>query len=89
MSEAGNDVPVQVTAAARRAAQAEAEAAVSDDGDHAAFAADAPAPLVIHKRGRRVTTDAAPGTVQEPGPEQHQSTENDARLRGDKPPHWG
>ncbi|MBO1769525.1 hypothetical protein [Agrococcus sp. TF02-05] len=46
--------------------------------------------LVIRKRGRRVTTDPVPGYMGGPEPEPQQpSSENDARLRGDVPPHWG
>lgn len=49
-----------------------------------------PAPLVIRKRGRRVTTDPVPGYTGGPEPEPQQpSSENDARLKGDVPPHWG
>jgi len=40
---------------------------------------------------RRVTTEAVPGTDPTPAPEPSRSsgTENDARLKADKPPHWG
>jgi len=40
---------------------------------------------------RRVTTQAVPGTDPTPAPEPSRSsgTENDARLKADKPPHWG
>lgn len=40
---------------------------------------------------RRVTTDAPEGSDPAPAPEpaRHASTENDERLKGDKPPHWG
>lgn len=49
-----------------------------------------PARLVIRKRGRRVTTEPVPGWTGEPEPERQQSSsENDARLKGDVPPHWG
>lgn len=50
---------------------------------------DAPAPLVIRKRGRRASTEPAPGYTGEPPTERKQSSENDARLWGDLPPHWG
>ena len=46
-------------------------------------------PLVIRRRGRRVTTEPTPGDTGEPAVERQQSGENDARLRGDVPPHWG
>ncbi|WP_157674661.1 hypothetical protein [Agrococcus jejuensis] len=46
-------------------------------------------PLVVRRRGRRVSTDPVEGTTAEPAPEPRQTTENDDRLRGDKPPHWG
>ena len=65
-------------AAARAAREAAPEVVVTEA-----------APLVIRRRGRRVTTDAAPGTTEEPARERVQSTENDARLRADVPPHWG
>jgi hypothetical protein len=48
-----------------------------------------PAPLVIRRRGRRVSTEPTPGYIGEPAREQHQSSENDQRLKGDVPPHWG
>lgn len=48
-----------------------------------------PAPLVIKRRGRRVSTEPAPGYTGEPAQEQQQSSENDDRLRQDVPPHWG
>lgn len=40
---------------------------------------------------RRVTTDPVPGSDPNPAPEpvRHAPDENDERLRGDKPPHWG
>jgi len=47
------------------------------------------APLVIRRRGRRVSTEPSPGYTGEPAQEQRQSSENDERLRGDVPPHWG
>lgn len=48
-----------------------------------------PAPLTIQKRGRRVRT-AGDVSRSTPDPEpQHGDHENDDRLRGDKPPHWG
>ncbi|WP_347754328.1 hypothetical protein [Agrococcus sp. ProA11] len=46
-------------------------------------------PLVIRRRGRRVSTEPPPGYTGEPASERQQSSENDARLRGDVPPHWG
>jgi hypothetical protein len=49
-----------------------------------------PAPIV-RRRGRRVTTEPAPGSDPAPAPVDRRvdSHDNDARLRGDKPPHWG
>lgn len=40
---------------------------------------------------RRVRTEPVPGTDPNPAPEprRHSSSENDERLRADKPPHWG
>ena len=39
----------------------------------------------------RVTTDAPAGSDPTPAPEPSRGTgtENDARLKADKPPHWG
>jgi hypothetical protein len=48
-----------------------------------------PEPLVVRRRGRRVSTGPVDGVSREPAPERQQSTENDDRLRGDRPPHWG
>ena len=41
-------------------------------------------------RGRRVTTPVPEGSDPNPVPEPERGTgtENDARLKGDKPPHW-
>lgn len=68
-------------------------AAANDDAVAAddAVSADeaAPEPLVIRRRGRRVSTEPPPGYTGEPATERGQSNENDARLRGDVPPHWG
>lgn len=53
------------------------------------------APLVIRRSGRRVSTAPMPGWTDEPAGEQEQegeqrrSSENDAQLRRDVPPHWG
>ncbi len=43
------------------------------------------------RRRRRVTTDPVPGSDPHPQPEErrHSVGENDERLKGDKPPHWG
>lgn len=48
----------------------------------------------IRKTGRRVTTEPVEGYIGEPpadsGEDKGQGAgENDARLIGDKPPHWG
>lgn len=59
------------------------------EGDPPAVEEASAAPLVIRRRGRRVTTDASPGYAGEPAIERSQSRENDARLREDVPPHWG
>ncbi|HRN28503.1 MAG TPA: DUF4011 domain-containing protein, partial [Terrimesophilobacter sp.] len=50
---------------------------------------EAPAPRPAGPR--RVTTEPAPGSDPHPAPEplRHAPDENDERLRGDKPPHWG
>lgn len=43
------------------------------------------------RRSRRVTTQPVPGSDPSPAPEppRHDRGENDARLLGDRPPHWG
>lgn len=73
------------------APEAAAEAAAEPAAEPAAAEAPeaAPAPLVIRRRGRRVTTEPSPGWIGEPEQERTQSRENDDRLRGDVPPHWG
>ena len=45
----------------------------------------------VPRQRRRVTTDAVPGTDPAPAnePPRHIASENDDRLRADKPPHWG
>jgi len=42
------------------------------------------------RRGRRVTTPPPAGSDPTPAPEppRHSSTENDARMRAEKPPHY-
>lgn len=42
------------------------------------------------RRHRRVRTDAVPGSDPAPAPEppRYTPTENDDRLKADKPPHW-
>lgn len=49
----------------------------------------APAPR-IRRQGRRVRTEAVPGSDPTPDPEprRHTGGENDDRLRGDVPPHY-
>ena len=84
--EAGE--PAGAEAEAAEAADAEADAAEPAGAD-AAAAEPAPAPLVIKRRGRRVSTEPAPGYTGEPAQEPQQSSENDDRLRQDVPPHWG
>lgn len=44
----------------------------------------------IRRTGRRVRTEPTPGYIGEPAVERGSNdTENDDRLRQDKPPHWG
>ena len=45
---------------------------------------------VIRKGPRRATTEPVPGTDPSPAPEaaRHTLTENDARLKAEKPPHY-
>ncbi len=83
----GEEAPGEASAAAAAvdAAAGEAEPA----GGEAEALEAASAPLVIRRRGRRVTTEPSPGWIGEPEQERTQSRENDDRLRGDVPPHWG
>ncbi|ROQ38642.1 hypothetical protein EDF46_2283 [Frondihabitans sp. PhB188] len=59
------------------------------EGDRAQ---ELPAPAVhgLRRRGRRVTTQPAPGTDPTPAPSDRRvdSSANDERLKADKPPHW-
>ena len=43
------------------------------------------------RKHRRVKTDPVPGSDPNPQPEppRHSDSENDERLKADKPPHWG
>lgn len=69
---------------------ADAEGAAAESaGADAEAAQPAPEPLVIKRRGRRVSTEPAHGYTGEPAQEPQQSSENDDRLRQDVPPHWG
>lgn len=52
-------------------------------------AGEPPVPLVIRRRGRRVSTEPPEGYLGEPARERQQSSENDEQLRRDLPPHWG
>jgi hypothetical protein len=59
-----------------------------------AHRAEVPADAIPPSRARhrrRVTTDAPAGSDPHPDPEpaRHVATENDDRLKQDKPPHWG
>lgn len=45
--------------------------------------------FTIRKRGRRVTTGAIDATQWESAEPQREQSENDDRLRADRPPHWG
>lgn len=90
VGEAGTDV--DAGSAARADADAGDVGQVGSRSGSGSGAADGSADepkLVIRRRGRRVTTDPAPGYTGEPPLERQQSSENDARLRGDVPPHWG
>lgn len=50
---------------------------------------DATTAQPISRRGRRVSTAPVDAEWQEPELERRQSDDNDERLRGDRPPHWG
>ena len=76
-----------------------AERSGADAADSAVAGSDAAAPTVAgadaaakpRAKRRRVTTAPPPGSDPNPAPEPPRSTgsENDARLKADKPPHWG
>lgn len=53
-------------------------------GDHVA-------PTPRDRRHPRITTQPTPGSDPTPPkePPRHAETENDERLKQDKPPHWG
>ena len=56
-----------------------------------AHRADVPSDVPTGRgKHRRVTTEPPAGSDPAPAPEppRHASTENDERLKGDKPPHW-
>ncbi|MET0161202.1 MAG: hypothetical protein ABW204_00975 [Microbacteriaceae bacterium] len=67
----------------------------ADRGDRADASARSDSPSEQAPRARRphrrVRTEPVPGSDPNPAPEprRHTSSENDARLRADKPPHWG
>lgn len=66
------------------------EGGPADGGEAADAATPQPAPLVIRRRGRRVSTEPSPGYTGEPPVErQERGNENDEQLRRDVPPHWG
>ncbi|BDZ49465.1 hypothetical protein GCM10025867_17060 [Frondihabitans sucicola] len=54
-------------------------------------ASPAEAPRGARRRGRRVTTAPVPGSDPTPAPLDRRvdTHDNDARLKADKPPHWG
>jgi hypothetical protein len=53
-------------------------------------ASETPKVPMIRKGPRRATTEPVPGTDPSPAPEaaRHTLTENDARLKAEKPPHY-
>jgi hypothetical protein len=59
--------------------------------EHAASETPNGVPRPRGRHRRRVTTSPPEGSDPTPAPEppRHASTENDAQLRRDKPPHWG
>ncbi|GAA4267600.1 hypothetical protein [Frondihabitans peucedani] len=63
---------------------------VDDAQDHAS-ATPAEPPRGRRRPGRRVTTEPAPGSDPTPAPidRRRDTHDNDARLKADKPPHWG
>lgn len=54
-------------------------------------ASSAEAPRARRRPGRRVTTEPVPGSDPSPAPvdRRRDGHDNDARLKADKPPHWG
>jgi hypothetical protein len=59
-------------------------------GETGASADAAPAAPVIRRLPRRATTQPVPGSDPRPAPEpdRHTLTENDDRLKAEKPPHY-
>ena len=71
----------------------EADSIVTDRTEHPTSEEEAEGTVPGERTGRRhrrVRTAAVPGSDPTPAPEprQHAPTENDDRLKADKPPHW-
>ena len=71
-------------------ARAQPESPRPAESEPGAEPASEPGPPSTPRRRRRARTEPPPGSDPHPAPEppRHASTDNDARLRGDKPPHY-
>lgn len=78
-------------AAYQKASDADAAHEAGRDAAEAATAEVAAGPKLRKRKSRRVTTPHPEGSDPSPTPEPPRTTgtENDDRLRADKPPHWG
>lgn len=66
------------------------DATAESETDGGTLAGSAKSERAPGRRRRRARTPAPPGSDPHPAaePERHDTTENDARLRADKPPHY-
>ncbi|MEQ1736882.1 MAG: hypothetical protein ABL886_10840 [Rhodoglobus sp.] len=63
----------------------------ADETEHVGVEEDTASRDPQRRRGRRARTQAPAGSDPNPTPEpgRHAESENDERLKRDKPPHWG
>ena len=63
----------------------------AENAEHTEHANRSESGRKLKRKHRRVTTQAVPGSDPTPQPEppRHSESENDERLKADKPPHWG
>lgn len=75
----------------RKPQHADGPLMLPSDPSHRAAVAHSPEPGLRARHRRRVTTEPPAGSDPNPEPEVggHAATENDERLKRDKPPHWG
>ncbi|GHD79371.1 hypothetical protein CLV85_0941 [Salinibacterium amurskyense] len=87
MAERSNDADAGTNVKSSADAMSSAAADSGVEPDPAAEATS----RAKRSKSRRVTTPPPAGSDPHPTgePERHQNNENDERLKGDKPPHWG